>query len=360
MVDEQVVGSVWNVPRARVFISYSHKDNAYRDELVAHLASLEKTGVMDTWHDRKITPGQDWSDAIDDNLARSDVIVVLASADFLASDYCSGIELERALARNSSKRSVLVPVIVRPCTLSASPLAKLEALPNKAKPISEWKNRDRAWVEVIEGILKVVALVKGQREGFLEKLVPAILIKAYTRRAHLVDLELDIEIRPDGMYVHPRSEPVKCHTIIRNIQRLESKHPKIYRRIVAFCNMLRESLEQARREIWKLYDMLFEMRGLHEFVLNVGFEKPLEVIVELLNEEAEIEIELSEAGLKSSLFGLQSVEDSMADLKAALEVINDNVSKMDSEMTQLKDIIVELKKIGKRSVSDEFEEPKKH
>ena len=49
----------------QVFVSYSHKDEALRDRLSAHLSSLERTGVIVEWHDRRIPPGDEWEGAID-------------------------------------------------------------------------------------------------------------------------------------------------------------------------------------------------------------------------------------------------------------------------------------------------------
>ena len=357
MSEETIGGGSWSVPKTRLFISYSHEDTAYRNQIVAHLAGLVRGGIISSWEDRRITPGQDWSEAIDENLAQADIIVVLASADFLASDYCSGIELQQALTRHSSGRSVLVPVIVRPCALSASPLAKIEALPEKARPVSEWENRDRAWTNVVEGILRVVRLIEARKGVFLEKFVPPILIKAYARRAHLVDLELDVEFRPDGRYVHSRTEPVKSETIIRNVQRLSLREPEICQRLEAFYKRLGESLDRAQKEVWHLYDTLFMGRGPQGFWVNLTLQEPLEKLLELLTQECEIYYQLSEVKLEGSLFGLPSVTGTMAELQAVMKAQMDNVSELCKGTEQLSDLVKELNKIGKRNASEEFEEP---
>lgn len=80
-----------------VFFSYSHKDEALRDELATHVKLLERNGVIRSWHDRRIGAGQDWKQAIDQNLEEAEIILLLVSADFLASDYCFDIEMTRAL-----------------------------------------------------------------------------------------------------------------------------------------------------------------------------------------------------------------------------------------------------------------------
>ena len=73
---------------SHVFMSYSHADEALRNELEKHLAGLLRQGVITTWHDRRIGPGEDLHGRIDEQLNTADIVLLLVSADFLASDYC--------------------------------------------------------------------------------------------------------------------------------------------------------------------------------------------------------------------------------------------------------------------------------
>jgi hypothetical protein len=47
------------MPVPSVFISYSHKDEAWKDRLVTHLGVLQREGLLDTWDDRRIGAGDD-------------------------------------------------------------------------------------------------------------------------------------------------------------------------------------------------------------------------------------------------------------------------------------------------------------
>ena len=85
----------------RLFCSYAHKDERLRDELNTHLKILVRRGVVSTWHDREIQIGEKWGEKIDDNLERADIILLLVSADFIASDYPWDKVMKRALERNS-------------------------------------------------------------------------------------------------------------------------------------------------------------------------------------------------------------------------------------------------------------------
>ena len=66
----------------KVFFSYAHKDEALRDKLANHLKVMERTGVIESWHDRQVLPGEEWDGQIDDNLATADIILLLVSDDF--------------------------------------------------------------------------------------------------------------------------------------------------------------------------------------------------------------------------------------------------------------------------------------
>jgi hypothetical protein len=139
-----------------VFLSYSHKDEELRNELVKHLSALKRAGIITDWHDRKITAGTEWEGQIDKHLNSAKVILLLISADFLASDYCSGKELTRAMWRHSRKLARVIPIIVRSVDWKGSPFAKLQALPTDAKPITSWANRDEAFTDVAQGIRRAV------------------------------------------------------------------------------------------------------------------------------------------------------------------------------------------------------------
>ena len=71
-----------------VFFSYAHRDEALRNKLADHLRLLERQGIITGWHDRRITGGTEWAGAIDDHLRTAQIILLLISSAFLASDYC--------------------------------------------------------------------------------------------------------------------------------------------------------------------------------------------------------------------------------------------------------------------------------
>jgi formylglycine-generating enzyme required for sulfatase activity len=148
-----------------VFFSYSHKDVELRDELEKHLSILKRQGVIESWHDRRIGAGREWKGDIDKHLNTADVILLLISADFLASDYCYDVEMERAMERHEAGEARVIPVILRPVDWKGAPFGKLQALPRDAKPVTEWPNHDKALLDVARGIRAAVKELVGPSAG---------------------------------------------------------------------------------------------------------------------------------------------------------------------------------------------------
>jgi TIR domain-containing protein len=139
-----------------IFISYSHKDEALREELGKHLSLLKRRGVINEWHDRRIGAGQEWAGAIDEHLNSAAVILLLVSSDFLASDYCYDQEMKRALERHDAGDARVIPVILRSVDWAGAPFGKLQALPKDGKPVTSWPNQDEVFSDIARGIRKVV------------------------------------------------------------------------------------------------------------------------------------------------------------------------------------------------------------
>jgi hypothetical protein len=118
-----------------VFYSYAHRDEALRTELNKHLSLLQRQGVIAGWHDRLITAGTEWAGAIDAHFQRAQIILLLVSADFLASDYCYDVELQRAMARHEAGEARVIPIILRPVDWHTAPFGRLQALPKDGLPI---------------------------------------------------------------------------------------------------------------------------------------------------------------------------------------------------------------------------------
>ena len=139
-----------------VFFSYSHRDEVLRDELAKHLSIMKRKGIITAWYDRQITAGSEWAGDIDTHLDSAQVILLLISADFLASDYCWDVELKRALERHKAEDACVIPIILRPVDWSGALFSKLQALPKNAQPVTSWASPDEAFLDIAKGVRKAV------------------------------------------------------------------------------------------------------------------------------------------------------------------------------------------------------------
>jgi len=158
-------GEIAALQPVRLFYSYAHKDETLRNELETHLKILERRKLIAPWSDRRIMGGEKWEDRIDENLERADIILLLVSADFIASNYCWEKEMMRALERDAAHEAKVVPVILRDVNWAGAPFAKLQALPEGGKAVELWDNRDSAWRSVSEEIERVVRQMRAEGRG---------------------------------------------------------------------------------------------------------------------------------------------------------------------------------------------------
>jgi hypothetical protein len=146
---------------ASVFFSYSHADERLRDQLEKQLSLLRRQGVIKTWHDRRIGAGEEIDRAISEHVEKDDIILLLVSADFLASDYCYDVEMTRAMERHSAGEAIVIPVILRACDWHGAPFGKLNATPPDGIPIAQWPDIDEAFLHVAKAVRRAAERLGG-------------------------------------------------------------------------------------------------------------------------------------------------------------------------------------------------------
>jgi replicative DNA helicase len=146
--------------RAKIFISYSHRDEEYKKQLEGHLAPLKNQELIDAWSDRMIVPGAEGDNVISAALDEADIILLLISSDFCNSLYCWERELEESLRKHETHQAIVIPIILRAVDLEGASFGVLQSLPTDRKPVSAWSDRDEAWTNVARGIRKAVDTVR--------------------------------------------------------------------------------------------------------------------------------------------------------------------------------------------------------
>lgn len=143
----------------RVFIWHSETDESHLKQLKKQLSPLRQQSLLETWDKTELLAGAHPENVIRQQLNTADIIIFLVSADFLENDYdVWNDEIKEAIERHKRDEVTVVLVIVSSCLWQDTQFGKLQALPEKGKPISTWENLDEAWTHVVEEIKQVINL----------------------------------------------------------------------------------------------------------------------------------------------------------------------------------------------------------
>ena len=150
----------------KIFIAYSREDTDILTELRKNLVVLERTQDIDVWYDGEIEVGANWANSIKEELHSADIILLLISQNFIASDYCYDTEMTQALALHETGKVKVIPVIARECLWQDTPFAKLQALPSDGKPIMSktWENANRPYFIIANELKEAVNRIRQDRK----------------------------------------------------------------------------------------------------------------------------------------------------------------------------------------------------
>ncbi len=149
----------------KIFISYSHSDESYKDELKRHFVALIKEDKVSAFEDRELSMGGNWDLELKQKIDDCDIMIALISVDFLNTDYIMNTEIPRAIEMGKT----VVPIVVRPCDWTNTVLGKYNGT-SKGKVISlieekdangmpryrtgSREERDMFWLEVVKEFRK--------------------------------------------------------------------------------------------------------------------------------------------------------------------------------------------------------------
>lgn len=191
----------------KIFVSYSHEDESYRNDLIKSFSNMKRNGEISTWTDRDISASQFWREEIDNNLNGTQVIIFLISPDFINSDYCVDVEMKRALEMHRSGSALIVPIYIRATDVKHSPLAEIHSLPKDRRPIRLWDDKDLAWLDVVNGLRKSIETLP--EEKIMTKSVSNTLKVSETHDSWLEDTEIALvhrlvpKVKLSDVYVPP-------------------------------------------------------------------------------------------------------------------------------------------------------------
>jgi hypothetical protein len=140
---KQILNGIVYEDKPRIFISYSHRNENFKDEFRTMIKPLEKEGKWRVWDDRWLLPGDSWNAEILRHLSEANVIVLMLTADFFNSDYIYDIEMSKAIQRHQSGDALVVGIVVSDCLWEETPLQKIQMIPKDGLPVERQPNRKR-------------------------------------------------------------------------------------------------------------------------------------------------------------------------------------------------------------------------
>jgi tetratricopeptide (TPR) repeat protein len=152
--------------KAKVFISYSHKDKKWKDMLLSQLGVLEEEGGVSVWSDDQIGVGDEWFLEIKNAIQPATIGICLISADFLNSKFVREFEVPDLLEKREKDGMWLIPIMIKPCLTKAVPWLRRLQIFSKDKPISgKIKNKqEEAFFEIAEKIYDRLEAAKNSEE----------------------------------------------------------------------------------------------------------------------------------------------------------------------------------------------------
>jgi uncharacterized protein YegL len=186
--------------RVDIFFCYARKDQEILKDLKMYLMPLQRLDFIDVWHDADISPGTAWEEEIRKHLDTADIILLLISPHFMASEYCYSMEMMRAMERHAREEAHVIPVILRPIYWQGAPFGKLQALPKDALPVTSWRDQSDALFGVAEEIRRIVEelLLSWERADAQARMEEQIRKAKATSATHGVDAQNKVASLPGG------------------------------------------------------------------------------------------------------------------------------------------------------------------
>lgn len=159
----------------KVFIAYAEEDTTYRKALERFLVTLKQQKRINVWHAGLVLAHEEWDLKIQEQLESSDIVVLLVSQSFIASDYIYKKVMPRALNKVVANKGIIIPFLLKPCDwenweitedytipeagTEDTEMANYHALPTQESkglmPLSKWQHEDDAWLKLSDAIRKV-------------------------------------------------------------------------------------------------------------------------------------------------------------------------------------------------------------
>lgn len=173
----------------KIFIAYSREDQQILKVLRKNLRVLERTQNVTVWYDGEIEAGSDWEQQIKNNLHAADIILLLVSENFIASDYCYDKEMNEALSLHDQNKVRTIPIIAKECLWQRMPFARLQALPEDGKPLTskDWDSPNKPYLQVVIQLELITKDIRSKKIRFFKYInKEKILLHLLNKQKHIL------------------------------------------------------------------------------------------------------------------------------------------------------------------------------
>lgn len=246
--------------KINIFFAYAREDKHLRDRIDRHLTTLKRTNYINTWYDGEINAGAEWEIEISKALSKADIVLLLISVDFIASDYCYEVEMKRALDRHDKGEATIIPIILSHCDWEETPFSKLQALPENGVPITDkgWDDKEVALRSVALGVKDRVLSLLNDRKLKLLSISEEILEKEFLLLEKddelkiiadkIDDLKLEIENLIERIEAYANKK-IGIETEIENLEIRKDEMIKIISSHQVEINRSKSLIEKYKKEI---------------------------------------------------------------------------------------------------------------
>lgn len=147
----------------KIFCAYAAEDKILQAKLRHCLQPLSHQRLSYTWNESKVTSDSNWGKELNLNMESADIMLLLISADFLASDFCWKL-LQKSIALHITNQTITIPILLRPVDLKGSAFKNFKILPKGEKPITTWNNQDEVFSDITKGIRLVSNIILENRD----------------------------------------------------------------------------------------------------------------------------------------------------------------------------------------------------
>ena len=148
--------------RTKVFVSYSHADRKYEEELRTHLQAMAYSGIVEYWDDGHLKPGDAIDQTIKDEMAKAKFIVMLVSSDYMSSWYVRNKEFDELIDAAEKEGAKIIWVPVRQAPIQGTALDSIMPLFDKNKSLADTRHypgrpaRDEEYAKIAKQIFNVL------------------------------------------------------------------------------------------------------------------------------------------------------------------------------------------------------------